>query len=42
MEKCKCKNPVLQYETKQCDKCKLYIDRVRHIFLTNKKTNYGK
>lgn len=34
-EKCKCKKPILQPQTKQCGKCKLYIDRVRHILLTN-------
>jgi len=34
-EKCKCKEPILQPQTKQCGKCKLYIDRVRHILLTN-------
>ncbi len=34
-EKCKCKEPILQPQTKQCGKCKLYIDRVRHILLTS-------
>lgn len=34
-EKCKCKEPILQPQTKQCGRCKLYIDRVRHILLTN-------
>ena len=34
-EKCKCKEPILQPQTKQCGKCKLYIDRLRHISLTN-------
>lgn len=31
---CLCKNPILQKDTKQCGKCKLYIDRVKHILLT--------
>ena len=35
MENCKCKEPMLQPETRQCGKCKLYIDRVRHILLTS-------
>jgi hypothetical protein len=34
--KCICMEPMLQTETKQCGTCKLYIDRVRHILLTNK------
>lgn len=34
-EKCKCKKPILQPHTKQCGKCKLYIDRAKHILLTN-------
>ena len=34
-EKCICKTPMLQSETKQCGKCKMYIDRVRHILFTN-------
>lgn len=34
-EKCKCKETTLKPQTKQCDKCKLYIDRVRHTLLTN-------
>jgi hypothetical protein len=34
-EKCNCKEPILQPQTKQCGRCKLYIDRVRHILLTN-------
>jgi hypothetical protein len=33
-EKCKCKEPILHPQTKQCGKCKLYIDRVEHILLT--------
>ena len=33
---CKCKEPKLQEETKQCGKCDLYIERVKHILLTNK------
>jgi len=32
--KCICLKPKLQTETKQCGKCKLYIDRFRHILLT--------
>jgi hypothetical protein len=31
---CLCKNPTIQKNTKQCGKCKLYIDRVKHILLT--------
>jgi hypothetical protein len=31
---CLCINPILQKDTKQCGKCKLYIDRVKHILLT--------
>jgi len=34
-ENCKCDKPILQPQTKQCGGCKLYIDRVRHIVLTN-------
>ena len=34
-EKCKCEKPILQENTKQCGRCKLYIDRVKHIILTN-------
>ena len=34
-EKCKCKKPILQPQTKQCGECKLYIDRGRHLILTN-------
>ncbi len=36
MKECKCDKPLLQPLTKQCGKCKMYIDRVRHIILTNK------
>jgi hypothetical protein len=35
--KCICIEPKLQPETKQCSTCKLYIDRVRHILLTDTK-----
>lgn len=35
MNKCKCDKPLLQPQTRQCGKCKRYIDRVRHIILTN-------
>jgi hypothetical protein len=31
---CLCKNPIIQKDTKQCGKCKLYINRVKHILLT--------
>ena len=31
---CLCKNPTIQKDTKQCGKCKLYIDRTKHILLT--------
>jgi hypothetical protein len=31
---CLCKNPTIQKNTKQCGKCKLYIDKVKHILLT--------
>ena len=41
MSKCKCKEPILQPQTKQCGKCKKYIDRVRHILLTNQTNNNG-
>jgi uncharacterized paraquat-inducible protein A len=34
--KCTCLEPMLKPKTKQCGKCKLYINRVRHISLTNK------
>ena len=34
-EKCKCEEPIIQPQTKQCGKCKFYIDRVRYILLTN-------
>jgi len=34
-EKCKCKELMPKPQTKQCGKCKLYIDRVGHILLTN-------
>ena len=37
MNECKCDKPLLQPLTKQCGKCKMYIDRVRHIILTNQK-----
>jgi len=33
--KCECEKPVLQTETKQCGRCNLYIDRVKHILLTD-------
>ena len=32
---CACKKPILQPQTKQCGRCLLYIDRVRHIRLTH-------
>jgi YD repeat-containing protein len=35
MSWCKCSEPILQEETRQCGKCELYIDRVRHILITN-------
>lgn len=38
---CLCKNPILQKNTKQCGKCKLYIDKVKHILLTQN-NNYEK
>ena len=34
-KECKCKKPILQEATKQCGKCNAYIDRVKHILLTN-------
>lgn len=34
-KECNCKEPKLQPQTKQCGKCKKYIDRVKHIVLTN-------
>ena len=35
MKECKCKNPKLQKGTRQCGDCKKYIDRIRHIILSN-------
>ena len=35
MSNCNCDKPILQPQTRQCGKCKKYIDRVRHISLTN-------
>ena len=35
MSNCNCDKPILQPQTRQCGKCKNYIDRVRHILLTN-------
>lgn len=34
-KECKCDKPSLQPLTRECGKCKRYIDRVRHIILTN-------
>ena len=34
-EKCNCKETILQPQTKQCGRWKLYIDRGRYILLTN-------
>jgi len=35
-KECKCNTPVLKNNTRQCGKCNLYIERARHILLTNK------
>jgi len=35
-EHCTCQEPSLQKDTKQCSKCKLFIDRTSHIIITNK------
>lgn len=35
MEKCICENPILESETRKCGRCNLYIDRSRHIELSN-------
>jgi flavin-dependent thymidylate synthase len=32
---CECENPILQPQTRECGKCSNYIDRIRHIILTN-------
>lgn len=33
-KECTCDKPILQPQTKQCGKCTMYIDRVRHMLLT--------
>jgi hypothetical protein len=35
MKKCICKAPILQPQTRECGKCNNYIDRIKHITLTN-------
>lgn len=32
-EKCTCEIPILQENTKECAKCKLYIEKTEHTFL---------